>query len=216
MSKIEGVIELDGVLLFPISWLSNKSFCEYQLYLEKIRKIKVDKTIEMIIGEIVHKNMEQEFLEIAKKEMSVEDALRISKAEGESFLIRELSIRSKKYGIYGKIDEVQIFPENIFIIEDKPGYVAYSSIKKQVLAYSLCMLDQFKPDREIFSVLRNRDDGRVFWQEKFNEQSMNFVLKDILEVHDLIRGVRTPTSTFNSNKCKKCRFNGVCDRCLIK
>ncbi|MEM5807299.1 MAG: CRISPR-associated protein Cas4, partial [Candidatus Aenigmatarchaeota archaeon] len=137
MNGIDGLIVINGINHFPISWLHSKGFCEYQLYLEKIKKIKVEKTAEMIIGKQIHEELEREFLEQAEEEMTIEEALIRSKETGESFFIRELETISSKYGIYGKIDEVQIFPDNILIIDDKPGSVAYQGLIKQVAAYSL-------------------------------------------------------------------------------
>ncbi|MEM5799657.1 MAG: Dna2/Cas4 domain-containing protein [Candidatus Aenigmatarchaeota archaeon] len=214
MNGIDGLIVINGINHFPISWLHSKGFCEYQLYLEKIKKIKVEKTTEMIIGKQIHAELEKEFLEQAEEEMTIEEALSRSKETGESFLIRELETISRKYGIYGKIDEVQILPESVVIIDDKPGNVAYQGLIKQVSAYSLSFLEEFKPDREIFSALRNRDNKEVFWNQKFDKNLLEMVVKDILEIHDLIRDVRFPESSTNPQKCLKCRFRKVCDRSL--
>ncbi len=214
MNGIKGLLVLNGVNFFPISWLHSKGFCEYQLYLEKIKKIEVENTEEMLLGKKIHEELEKQFLEEAEEEMTIEEALTVSKETGKSFLVRELDTISSKYGIYGKIDEVQIFPDSVVVIDDKPGYNAYPGLVKQVLAYSLSFGDQFKPKREIFSVLRNRDTREVFWQEKFSEESANIVVKDILEIHDLIRNVRIPEATTNPQKCMKCRFKNVCDKSL--
>ncbi|MEM5806941.1 MAG: Dna2/Cas4 domain-containing protein [Candidatus Aenigmatarchaeota archaeon] len=214
MNGIDGLLVINGINHFPISWLHCKGFCEYQLYLEKIKKVKVEATAEMIIGKQIHAELEKEFLDQAEEEMTIEEVLTKSKETGKSFLIRELETISSKYGIYGRIDEVQIFPDCILVIDDKPGSVAYQSFIKQVAAYSLSFFDEFKPDRDIISVLRNRDTREVFWNQKFDQILLETVVKDILEIHDLIRDVRFPESTTNPQKCLKCRFRRVCDRSL--
>lgn len=215
MREIEGLKYIDGVLAFPISWLHKKGFCEYQLFLEKIMGIKVKATPEMLIGEQIHKEKERVFLECAKVEMEVNDVLRLSAEIGVTFVTRELKTESKKYGIYGQIDEVQIHPDKILIIDDKPSEIAYTGLKKQVLAYTLSFVDQFKPERDVFCVLRNRDNGVVFWKERFNEDLIEDVLKDIIEVHELIRRVRVPRPTTNFKKCSRCPIREVCDKRLV-
>jgi len=214
MSKIEGLIVINGINHFPISWLHSKGFCEYQLYLEKIKGIKVEKTMEMIIGKQIHAELEREFLEQAEEEMTIEEALQRSKETGESFLVRELDTISSKYGIYGKIDEVQIFPEKVIVIDDKPGNIAFSGLIKQVAAYSLCFYDQYKPDRDVTIALRNRDTKDVFWSRALDQEIIEEIKKDILEIHDLIRDAREPLSSLNPKKCLSCRFRKVCDRSL--
>jgi CRISPR/Cas system-associated exonuclease Cas4 (RecB family) len=215
MNGIKGLKYIDGVRAFPISWLHKKGFCEYQLYLEKVKGIEVEETPEMIIGKAIHEEKERKFLEEAEIEMSVEDALAISKETGQSFLVRELETNSKRFGVYGWIDEVQIHPEKIVIIDDKPGSIAYSGLKKQVMAYSLSFLDQFMPEREVFCVLRNRDNGVVFWEERFNEELFKYITREILEVHDLLNDARIPLATTNPQKCAKCRLRKFCDKSLV-
>ncbi|MCX8179170.1 MAG: Dna2/Cas4 domain-containing protein [Candidatus Aenigmarchaeota archaeon] len=216
MKKINGILIVDGISCFPVSWLSSRDFCEYQLYLEKIKNVRVEKTIEMVMGSEIHKKLEEEFLLKVTEKMSIWDSLEISKKEYRNFLVRELEVVSKRYGIYGKIDEVQIFPDKILIIDDKPGKKVYNGVKKQVWGYALCFIDQFNPDRDVFTAVRSTDDGEFSWKEKFDENSADLVLNDILEIHDLIKEVRVPKSTLNLNKCGRCRFREVCDRCLVK
>ena len=215
MNGIKGLKYIDGVRAFPISWLHKKGFCEYQLYLEKVKGVEVEETPEMIIGKAIHEEKERKFLEEAEIEMSVEDALTLSKETGQSFFVRELETKSKRFGIYGWIDEVQIYPEKVAIIDDKPGLAAYSGLKKQVMAYSLSFLDQFKPEREVFCVLRNRDSGVVFWEERFSEESLKEIIRDIMEVHDLLNDARAPLPTTNPQKCARCRLRGFCDKSLV-
>jgi CRISPR-associated protein Cas4 len=215
MNKIEGLRYIDGVLAFPISWLHKKGFCEYQLYLEKIKGIRVEATHEMLLGKLIHEEKERAFLEEAKIEIDVASALKLSIETGVSFIAREFKTESKRYGIYGEIDEVQIHPDKVLIIDDKPGEKVYSGLKKQVRAYAVSFLDQYKPERDVFCVLRNRDNGFVFWEEKFDESCLRDVLKDIIEIHELIRDVRIPEATINMKKCAKCAFREVCDKRLV-
>lgn len=206
---------INDIPLFPISWLHSQSYCEYQLFLEKFKKIQVEKTQEMIQGCLVHKQLEKEHLEKATEEMTVEEAIKRSEITGETFIIRELDTFSFKHGIYGKIDEVQIEPERIIIIDDKPNNYPYLSLKRQVWGYCLCFQDEMNIKKEIISVLRNRDSKNIFWQEPFNEESRNHIVDVVLKTHDLIKGIREAEATGNSAKCMKCRFNKVCDQSLV-
>jgi CRISPR-associated exonuclease Cas4 len=64
--KISEVKIVEGRNVFPISWLHKQDYCEYQIFIENIKGIKVEPTKAMIEGTKEHERMESKFLETAK------------------------------------------------------------------------------------------------------------------------------------------------------
>ncbi|MBU5689684.1 MAG: Dna2/Cas4 domain-containing protein [Candidatus Aenigmatarchaeota archaeon] len=213
--KIKEVKVIDGVNLFPISWLGAKDFCEYQLYLEKFVGVEVEKTYEMILGSEVHARLEEEHLEKATEKMTILEAIEDSERTGRILTAREVSIKSLKNGIYGRIDEVTIMPDRIVIIDDKPGDKVYLGHKKQVWGYCIGFMDQFNVNKKIICSVRNRDTKEFLWVDDFDKDAMEIIRKDIQSIHDLINELRDAVPSDNVNKCMKCRFRNVCDKSLL-
>ena len=59
--SIKGVQIIEGKNNFPISWLNQQGYCEYQLYLEYFQGIEVGKTKAMTKGTSVHNQLEEKF-----------------------------------------------------------------------------------------------------------------------------------------------------------
>ncbi|MEM0473398.1 MAG: Dna2/Cas4 domain-containing protein [Candidatus Aenigmatarchaeota archaeon] len=212
--KIREVKIIDGVKLFPVSWLGAKDFCEYQLYLEKFAGVHVEKTYEMILGSEMHAKLEEEHLSKATEKMTIPEAIEKSEQTGAILVAREVSTKTLKSGIYGRIDEVIIMPDRIVIVDDKPGETVFIGHKKQVWGYCISFMEQFNVNKKFICSIRNRDTKEFLWSEELNENSIKTVREDIIKLHDLINGVRDAIPTDNAKKCLKCRFRNVCDKSL--
>ena len=102
-SRSSDLLYIENRPLFPISWLHKREYCEYQIYLENIKGIKVIPTKAMVEGRQEHDQLYSEF----KKEAvpaTFEEMLAESKTA--QVLSRELRVVDITHGVYGLIDEV--------------------------------------------------------------------------------------------------------------
>lgn len=194
---------------FPISWLNKQGYCEYGIFLENVRQIKTAPTQAMIKGVQEHFILESKFREEAEP-VTFDDMMETSKTA--EILSRELPVISANYGIRGFIDEIWMTPDEFVIIDDKPGVIPYSSSINQLYGYCLAFKDMVKEKRRIVASLRERGTDNIFWASYFDKKAENTIIELINHVHDLISGNKSFSSTDNPNKCRKCRFNKICDK----
>ena len=64
--SIKGLQIIEGKNNFPISWLNQQGYCEYQLYLEYVKGIETQPTHAMTHGSQVHKELENIFKEASE------------------------------------------------------------------------------------------------------------------------------------------------------
>ena len=169
---------------FPISWLNTQGYCEYSLYLENFQHIQVEDTQQMTTGTDEHQILEDEFKKTAKV-MSYDEMQEIS--QKQKVVSREFFVISPSDGIRGFIDEIWIMPDSVVIIDDK---------------------------RDIYVALRTRLTDNIFWQTKFTSNEKYQIKRLINHMQQLITGKTFFKPTSNSNKCKACRFNQVCDNSM--
>jgi CRISPR-associated protein Cas4 len=200
---------------FPISWLLQFEYCEYQIYLQYIIGIKPEITQELILGKEIHEELHEEFLEGAE-EATFEDIINESKKR--ELISREVYVESRRYGVRGSIDEILFTPKKFVIIDDKPRKMAFSSEQTQVYGYCLAFKEYFKDiieehdSRPIFAALRERGTNNIIWIAPFNQKSEQNIIQKINRIHSLISGNGNFISTKNKNKCNKCRLREFCDR----
>lgn len=194
---------------FPISWLNKQGFCEYGIYLENIKGIKLKPSRAMVQGTEEHANLEADFRKEAKP-ATFEEMLETS--ETSEILSREFPVISAKYGIRGFIDEVWMTPDKFVIIDDKPGTVAYYSSINQVYGYCLAFKDMVGEDRKIVGALRQRGTDNIYWSAYFDEKAEYKTINLVKHVHKLLLGEKEFVPTKNPNKCKGCRFKNICDK----
>lgn len=211
--KISQIKIVEGRNVFPISWLNTQDYCEYQILIENIIKIKVEPTKKMIEGTKEHERLESEFLEKAKPSTFI-GMLKESKTK--YVLSRELRVLNLKYGIRGLIDEIHLRPNEFIIIDDKPGTKTYLSNIHQVYGYCLAFKEMVgqQDSRPIVAALRERGTDNIYWKVPFDEKAKNKIVMVINHIHRLISGKEQFNSSTNPNKCKPCRFNNDCDRVL--
>ena len=205
---IEGIQIIEGKNNFPISWLNQQGYCEYQIYLQYMKGIKTPETKAMKKGTAIHSQLEDEFNQTATP-ATFEEVLEISKEQ--KTITRECFVLSKEDGIRGFIDEIWMMPEEIIIIDDKPGSKAYPSTINQVRAYCLAFKEMTGDERKIKGALRERGTGNLFWIEVFTPEIENEIKFTIDRMHGLFEGTKPFIATKNPNKCRSCRFKNDCE-----
>lgn len=206
--SIKGMQIIEDKNNFPISWLNKQGYCEYQLYLEHIKHIETQRTRQMTKGSEIHQQLEDEFKKDSTP-ISFDDAFEMSKKE--ALISRECYVVSAKFGIRGFIDEIWMMPDEIVIIDDKPGKIPYESTMNQVRAYCLAYKDMTGDKRKIKSALRQRATDNIFWSEEFTKDVENQILFTINRIHGLFEGTKPFVPTKNPNKCHSCRFKHDCE-----
>ncbi|MBR6993057.1 MAG: Dna2/Cas4 domain-containing protein [Methanobrevibacter sp.] len=206
--SVEGLKIIEGKSNFPISWLNKQGYCEYQLYLEHMKGIKTQATPEMTHGIQIHKELENIFKE-SSTPSTFEDAVEASKKEAS--MSRECFVIAPDYGIRGYIDEIWMTPDEIVIIDDKPGRTPYQSTMNQVRAYCLAYKNMTNEERKIKGALRERGTGNLFWIEVFTPKVEKEIKFTIDRMHGLFDGTKPFIPTKNPNKCRSCNFKNDCE-----
>ena len=180
-----------GKIMFPIWWLNDQDFCEYKIYLQLEKGIK-STTKQMVEGRQIHDQLYSEFSKIAIPS-SIEEIVELSKIKMQ--LSKDVRLRSLKYGIIGKADEIQFYPDKIIAIDDKPGpkkwplgkNEPWGADKNQIYGYCLTLkekkIEKFQDTRPIIAALRQRGTGNIYWNEIFDEKTENKIIGIINHIH---------------------------------
>ena len=206
--NIKGLQIIEGKNNFPISWLNKQGYCEYQIYLENMKGIETMNTPEMTRGSEIHKQLETNFKQDAAPS-TFEEAVEASKQN--SLMSRECFVVAPEHGIRGYIDEIWMKPNEIVIIDDKPGHTPYQSTMNQVRAYSLAYKNMTNDSRTIKSALRERGTDNMFWIETFTPEIEKEIKFTIERMHGLLEGSKPFIPTKNPNKCRSCRYKRYCE-----
>ncbi|MEE3489947.1 MAG: CRISPR-associated protein Cas4 [Methanobrevibacter sp.] len=206
--SIKGLQIIEGKNNFPISWLNQQGYCEYQIYLEYMKGIKTQPTAAMTQGSKIHNQLEEIFKQDATPS-TFEDAVEASKENAS--MSREVFVVAPDYGIRGYIDEIWMKPEEIVIIDDKPGRTPYESTMNQVRAYCLAYKDMTGDERKIKAALRERGTENLFWIEVFTPDIEKQIKFTIDRMHGLFEGTKPFIATKNPKKCRSCRFKNDCE-----
>ena len=209
---IKGIQIIEGKNNFPISWLNQQGYCEYQIYLQYMKGIETSPTSAMIKGSKVHNQLEEKFNETATP-ATFDEVVEMSKSEAT--ITRECFVLSPEYGIRGFIDEIWMTPEEIIIIDDKPGTKAFPSTINQVRAYCLAFKSMTNDERTIKGGLRKRGTDNIFWSEEFDAKVEKEIKFTINRMHSLFEGQKPFIATKNPNKCKSCRYQSYCSECKL-
>lgn len=205
---IKGIQIIEGKNNFPISWLNKQGYCEYQIYLESIKGIETAATPEMTHGSDIHNQLENIFKQDATP-TSFEDAVEASKEN--ALMSRECFVVAPELGIRGYIDEIWMKPDEIVIIDDKPGRTPYQSTMNQVRAYCLAYKSMTNDERLIKAALRERGTSNLFWIEVFTPEVENQIKFTIDRMQGLLDGTKPFIPTKNPNKCRSCRYKRYCE-----
>ena len=205
---IKGVQIIEGKNNFPISWLNQQGYCEYQIYLEYMKGIETAPTSAMTHGSEIHNQLENIFKQDATP-AKFEEVVETSKSEAS--MSRECFVISPSYGIRGYIDEIWMTPEEIVIIDDKPGRTPYQSTMNQVRAYCLAFKDMTNDSRMIKGALRERGTNNLFWIEIFTPEIEKEIEFTINRMQGLLDSSKPFIPTKNPNKCRYCRYKRYCE-----
>ena len=210
--SIESIQIIEGKNNFPISWLNQQGYCEDQIYLQYMKGIKTPQTESMKKGTDIHNQLEEKFLESAEP-ATFKEAIEMSKEQ--KTLTRECFVLSAEDGIRGFIDEIWMMPDEIVIIDDKPGSKAYPSTINQVRAYCLAFKKMSGDERPIKGALRQRGTDNIFWIEEFDKNIEKEIKFTINRMHSLFEGQKPFIATKNPNKCRSCRYQSYCEECKL-
>ena len=210
--SIESIQIIEGKNNFPISWLNQQGYCEYQIYLQYMKGIKTPETKAMKKGTDVHNRLEEKFLESAEP-ATFEEVIETSKEKAT--LTRECFVISPDDGIRGFIDEIWMTPTEIVIIDDKPGSKAFPSTINQVRAYCLAFKNMSDDERPIKGALRQRGTDNIFLSEEFDRDTEKEIRFTINRMHSLFDGQKPFMATKNPNKCRSCRYSDCCEESKI-
>ena len=210
--SIESIQIIEGKNNFPISWLNQQGYCEYQIYLQYMKGIKTPETKAMQKGTDIHNQLEEKFLESAEP-ATFDEVVETSKESPT--ITRECLVISPDDGISGFIDEIWMTPTEIVIIDDKPGSKAFPSTINQVRAYCLAFKNMCDDERPIRGALRQRGTDNIFWSEDFDKNVEKEIRFTIKRMHSLFCGQKPFMSTKNPNKCRSCRYKDYCKESKI-
>ena len=173
-----------------------------------MKGIETAPTSAMTHGSEIHNQLENIFKQDATP-ATFEETVELSKSEAS--MSRECFVISPSYGIRGYIDEIWMTPEEIVIIDDKPGRTPYQSTMNQVRAYCLAFKDMTNDSRIIKAALRERGTSNLFWIEIFTPEVEKEIEFTIERMQGLLDGSRPFVATKNPNKCKSCRYKRYCE-----
>lgn len=197
--------------VFSISEFNIQAYCELQL---KYRwsGIKITSK-DMIKGSYQHSQIESKFIEETKllETVSVEEALSLAK-QGISSKARELTVISKTFRLRGIIDQIEINPDGIIILDDKPSDTAHFGSKVQLFMYAIAFKDHYKPDLDIMVRIRHRDKGHTVWEDMLTEDIQVEMLERLQRMTELALGQREFEPTKNEKKCNACTYKNLCKK----
>ena len=101
-ADIKDVQIIEGKNNFPISWLNQQGYCEYQIYLEYMKGIETAPTHAMTHGSEIHHQLEDIFKQDATP-ATFEEVVETSKSE--AIMSRECFVISPKYGDVDSLEQ---------------------------------------------------------------------------------------------------------------
>ena len=196
-----------------VSWIQAYKYCPYQLYLSRVKKIKVPATRSMLAGTAAHAELEEEHKKQVVQELSVEEALQLAETERKAYVYRELFIivHFDNYQLLSKMDELDIYPDHIEIIEDKKSEKAYEGQIYQVYGYAYAFKHMFNVDKKIKVYLRSHSSGELIYDEDFGEEQEEKIKHTLDDMLALLKSTEPPTMEPELWKCKGCNYKEVCE-----
>ena len=191
-----------------ISLLHTQAFCEHKLYLEEVKGFKAPPTQAMLQGLNAHSQLKTQLLITRDSIISIEEALLQAESVGREIKKREFMVTGKI--LRGRIDEIYITPNEITIIDDKPGLKVHASCTNQVFGYCLAFKEQYSPKQPIFSAIRSHDTGHEIWKELFSAEQVQRINDLVDRIQGIIQGTISPIPNQVHEICSSCRFNYLC------
>jgi len=202
---------VSGQPWFSISEFNIQAYCEVQL---KYRwsGIKIT-TPAMIAGTQTHSQIEQTFVEETKdlEEVSIEEALELAK-QGITTAARELHISSNTFRLNGIIDQIEIGPNGIIILDDKPSDQPHFGSKVQLFMYAIAFKDRYRPELDISVKIRHSKSQKIVWEDAFTETIHEEMMERLQRMNELALGKREFEPTQFDVKCKHCSYREMCKK----
>jgi len=189
------------------SWFGSHEYCEWKWYLENVLKEKVPITRSMAIGKEIHQIKEDKFKEVAIPSTPKEFL------ESKFYTITKEILLRKEFNdfiLVGKIDELGVDADSLYVIDDKPRAKPYLGPKRQIWAYCILINEFVKENhpkhsgKKIISILRDRDTNEEVWKEEFSEDNQKEVLDVIDRMLSLFRKEIEPEANIIPAKCRAC------------
>ncbi len=159
-------------------------------------------TYAMINGARAHAKKYNEHKERADRKIPLAIAIDIART-GETLLGREIEILGN--GLYGIIDEIQLYPEEAVIIDFKASLSERGKI--QALAYAAA-LAPYGYEHITVRIARTRDE-EVLWEKKFDESDKEFIESLKRRFFSMVRAGTFPRSE-DPSVCEDCPFRRIC------
>ena len=189
-------------LSISASWLGEHDYCEYKFYRKHVLKEEIPITEAMVVGTKVHSEKEEKFLEVAT-EATMEKFL----ASEKYTITKELRLEHNFDDLLlkGKIDELAVDANTVYVIDDKPRAHPYPGTLRQLWAYCILFKRNF-PDvqKKILAVLRDRDSDLEVWNDEFTVKQGFEVHRVLLRIKLLFKGAVTPVPSTVPGKCRAC------------
>lgn len=177
----------------------------HKIHKEIVDAVNEGKEIEKEVKRIIRKNKIKD-KNLKGKIMKMGEIIVNSMKENVKIL-SEIKVKSKRIGIVGKIDRIEIYENSIIPIEIKSKRKKISELDKiQLSAYALILEDIFR---------KRVEEGILFCFESFEAFKVKITCEDkirILNIRDEIlelkKHMRLPK--VNKKKCENCFFRKIC------
>jgi len=193
---------MEKKIVIKASWLGSMDYCEYKWYLENVMGVPLPVTKAMTVGTNKHAKKEAEFLEVATP-TTMQEFLKSTKYT----ITKEITL-SKEFDdfiLIGKLDELAIDAQNVYVIDDKPRAYPWPGVKLQLYAYCVLFEENFKGlNKKIIAVLRNRDTNDEVWNNKFTDTERSKTFEVLNRIKSLFEQKVEPIPSTNPRKCQAC------------
>lgn len=199
----------------PIHWLHTQAFCEYEIFLSAVRLIPDPNPHREDIeeGKLAHNILLAQHNAVAlPTDKSIEELAHDATITKASSIIREVLVIGER--MVGRIDEVELTPDGIYVIEDKPRHLRdpFISEKRQAQGYAMVFREVHAVVCPIIAVIRDRDTQDWLWQKPLDNEDMRAVNESLDRIIGILTGSWEAVPTRNENKCHYCRWNVACDK----
>jgi len=189
------------------SWFGSHDYCEYKWYLENVLKEEAPILKTMIVGKEIHQIKEYEFRKIASP-ATMKEFLDSKKYT----ITKEISLRKEfsEFILVGRLDELAVDENYIYVIDDKPKAKLWLGNKRQIWAYCILVKDLIKnkypqhANKTILAVLRDRDFDKEVWNKKFEESDIIEVISTVYRILMLLKKKIETIPNKIPGKCRAC------------
>lgn len=214
---LQRVASGDPTAKFWISWLEDQGYCEYKLCL-KCRGEFAPDSDDSIAGVERHAEIQAAHDEVAEPVESVSEAVAQAVGFGCSSSISECYIQGVR--LSGKVDEIQIAPDTVYVIDNKPRSgdgIPYHSQQRQALGYAVAWSQSYPyyyHAGKIVAVIRDRDTMEWLWEKILDDDAIRKIDEELDWIQQILQNPELARDTGYESKCRKCRYhsNRLCDR----